>query len=787
MSFPNPDDIQLIGPVSDSLGTEQIALARPIGGGADADGQDEATINLENSVWSWVSPNRCALSTASATMSASEIGPHESESVAYEVVGTIPVQMPPGADAIWVDLDWEHGRVRLQALTPGDTTVGSPVESGEIALRQSAAVKLTGLSSSVTKVRVELKENERKCRLFRAQVRRQAPLVSVDSASYTEVAQILVQLGPGRDSLAVDLDWEDGQLRAGVYDAADDTLLGVSQETPNSTTRTQTELQFSGVATPLIYVKLEMKRASAQCRLFGALVGELKGNLDNNDEYGFKKVHGAALDGLQPYDGVMHRLVLNTEAGYKARVHRAGAWWPMDVAPVLAAHKVVGYRLGWWRVPPGVGEVNVILRHRVDDASVKLGLAVYDLLRGARRLTTLRTTDTIEPTGGVVTTTLTALNVSPYQRRDVLLVLLEESEDTETSYVQSVDAGTNHVGLNRVSNLSDITFTAGKRWRLDFGPSLAGGGLPPGGDFPEERTIIRQDGDTAYTWPLFDAEEITNVAEWAQVDHTVRVTEIGQTTIYSVVVAEGDVQERPDLRGGLRPGMPPSAGVLRELHRRHRELHLRRTRMHHALGGYDPGDLSNGAPRTVWGTIRRWEDAWRDLGACVIKGTDGAIDKRGERLVRSRLRIAGVLVVGRAHGSRRDFEVDLRARLSSFDGDARQWGEDGEVGEALTYSGRVLGQSMSRTGEALTVGAGDPNYFFGGHHLQGAADAEDVGQVLRDGLYPFELVVDDTTAPAERRLLQIQVRGREVNQYVADRVQITLAAWSCWTDEYPGN
>lgn len=62
MSFTIPSQWQVIGEVTDETGAGQIAMARPIGGGGTADGQDETTLLVQNARYSWAASNLCSLS-----------------------------------------------------------------------------------------------------------------------------------------------------------------------------------------------------------------------------------------------------------------------------------------------------------------------------------------------------------------------------------------------------------------------------------------------------------------------------------------------------------------------------------------------------------------------------------------------------------------------------------------------------------------------------------------------------------------------------------------------------
>lgn len=666
MASPTPTAFQFIGPEEDPLGAQQIAFSRPLGGGATADGQDEAGLLNDNAHYLWDTGNLAVLN---------------------------------------------------QITTYGDA--GSP----------------------------------------------QTPWESTTSASFVEVAQLLCETAPDRNEVEVDVDYADGQVRIGVYDAATGTIIGSTQTTTSTSGRAQEQKTFSGLSTNSIFVKIEILKNTTECFLYSVRVQETPSLSATNATYGFKKLDEAAVAADEPFDGfVTASLCGNAEAAYQARGRRWGRSFPLSDGALVTAceQRPIAYPLGQYRVSKGATRLKVKLRYEVQDASVYAGLAVVDPTQDGRPqfVNYYPFDDTLAVTGAKSTTTLTSADVSRYQGREVLVFLVVAGAESGTTSSMNVSSGTSVIGgFNRVVNLTGITWPSGCLI-IDF--DRGAGGANADGAFPEPRLILRRSGNDVWVWPRFAYDEFTGTPDWATPAYTVTVSQIGCLTLYSYHCFEDpdtfDTDRAPNPVEALRIARPISANAIRGIYRWQRDLFLERTRI--GKHAYDPADTSNSVTRVQWGAYAKYDTTERDVAAVMVGDYGTALDKDGNTLTRT-LRVTVTFQIVLARGLVIDagaYPVQWRGRLASWGGSA--WDSNVvtssniDVPNTWAIEMKRFDEYRSNTADLLApaFGAGES---FGGHSFQGGFDLLELGRRKADGLSVASFAIQDTS-PGNPRLLRIK-------------------------------
>jgi hypothetical protein len=586
---------------------------------------------------------------------------------------------------------------------------------------------------------------------------------STTSASFQEVAQILCETSPDRNEIEVDVDYADGQVRLGVYDAATDTLIGAAQTTTSTAGRTQEQKTFSGLSANSVYVKVEIVKNTTECFIYSVRVQETPALSATNATYGFKKLDESAVGADEPFDGlVTTSLVGNTDAAYQARGRRWGRSWPLDDGALVTAceQRPIAYPMGLYRVSRGATKLAVKIRYEVQDAPVYAGLAVVDPRRNGRPVWSdgFPFTDTLTVTGAKATATITSADVSDYQGREVLVFLVVAGTESGTTSSMNISSGTSVVGgFNRVVNLTGITWPSGC---LIIDMDQGAGGANADGAFPEPRLILRRSGNDVWVWPRFAYDEFTGTPDWATPAYTVTVSQIGCLTLYSYTCYEDadEFDEAITPIEALRPGRPISANAIRGIYRWQRELFLERTRI--GKHAYDPGDTSNSVTRIQWGSYTRYDTTERDVAAVMVGDYGTALDKDGNTLTRTlRVTVAYQVLLSRgaivAEGA---YPVQWRGRLASWGGSA--WDSNVVTSNTVSIPNvwalevKRFDDHASNTADlsAPAFGAGES---FGGHSFQGGVDALEIGRRKQDGISVASFSIQDTS-PGNPRLLRIK-------------------------------
>ncbi len=642
----------------------------------------------------------------------------------------------------------------------------------------------------------------------------QAPIFTTSTASggaYEVIGEAIATLGPGRGVVTVYVDIEDMDIQVEVLDSGGSVLDTDAISSPG---RLQDILNLDAGNETDVRFRISVKREDVtDGSIYSLRVLEDKSPLDtftsSDPVFEFKKLDDSAYAGEKALHApFLDRVASNVEATHHGRLRRCGTWWPVSsttgggeqVRPMLAAHTTVGYVLTDWTVSPGCRTLVLRLLVETFDATVYFGLAVLDLFSG--RLSTRRADSGINPVGSPDALELEA-DVSGMQGGQAALVLLVRSNDSGASTSQVFSAGTHVIeDVSKVGGLTGITFTSGKRWKLEFDENPASSYDPEGHQRPSARTVLWEASDDAWVWPNYlEAHTAARRPDWAENgSYSVRVTEIGRANILSMAIVESTAISRTSMAAALRPGMPPGASRIRGLYMRQREQWTRRTRVHHALWGYDPAQTSTGAPgpTTPFGVVRHLPLDWEDFGACMVGIYDAAEDKAAAQLVRTTLRLQGLLILAGLSGA--NIEVLMRAAIASWGGTA--WDGDVstsaevpvEIGPLLPKLGGAVrddGQPFSATADLVfgQIGALRNAY----HNLRGAHSLAELAS-RRHGLVPFGFTIeDDGWSSGGFRLVRLQIKARDVdgplafdvdgNPHAPALTALQVAGWSVLTRE----
>ena len=143
MGFTDPTFFQVIGPNDDETGASQISMAQAIGGGA-TDGQDEATILLQNAHFLWSSLNRCVVSELTTFgYAARPLGAafFETTSASYVEFAQVIATLGKSREAVTVKVDW-IGRVKVEVYDSASDTLRATVETASTSSQSQADVAI---------------------------------------------------------------------------------------------------------------------------------------------------------------------------------------------------------------------------------------------------------------------------------------------------------------------------------------------------------------------------------------------------------------------------------------------------------------------------------------------------------------------------------------------------------------------------------------------------------------------------------------------------------------------
>ena len=534
-----------------------------------------------------------------------------------------------------------------------------------------------------------------------------------------------------------------------------------SGEVATSATQTQATIAIAGGTTTDRYViSLKAHDGSTPGKLFGVSVLEDVAGVATvtGAGYEFKKVDDDAAAGLQPYGGyLLQGIAGNGEAAYHARTRRAGGFWPAGARPVLACHQTVAYPLAFWPVSEGAAEITVDFRVVVSDASVFVDLAIYDVY-GSGRLSTANATT--EWTAAAATTKTLTLDVSEYgggdRTQDLILVLLVRSADGADLGTVAYSGGNSAIDGNRdkvdITGHS-LTLATTDRYKISIGDP-SGSSPAPGLPFPAPRTVIFIDDPDLYIWPFFALEQTGSLPAWKSNASTLTITKLGRAEVQSIRIVETDVIDRADLKPALLPGAPASARNIKRLYNRQYEQFRRRTRVSSALPTYDPEHKTGSDIVSLWGAVERYDNDWADMAAFVARGYPSSLAADGSTVqYRAQIRISGAVIITAGQLSRA-LDLEIRASATSYSG-----GWSANLVISPTFTPVVVSVPFwagNSTGDLVwgaVNGQGRSH-----HNLRGAIDAVELHNGVA-GVFPFEVILNDTQTTADPRLIRVQLRG----------------------------
>jgi hypothetical protein len=699
MATINPSNFESIGPLVDETGATQMSQTRPIGGGATADGQDEAGALAGNSTY------------------------------------------------LWTDNMRQQGGLQ----TWGDTTsAGAPFH-----------------------------------------------VTSVASGDPREdVADWIFYLGGNRGPVTFLVDHVEADTLITVYDSGGTPITSGSASVGATRTLSSISLDLSSVGRDCRAVVSTRRSSTNDGSIYGVTVLEDASDTSDFGSPEFLALDDAAVGGDEPFDAfILHRIIDQLEAAWQDRVQRLSSFYPAQGRPIMASHQTTGYVLGVSRILPGEKTYACDLRAIVRDAGVNVGLALYPLQ--GRRTLSMREPDTAIAITTASTEALTDVDVEPYQGRIVAWILLVKSDDSATTSIMSQTTDIT-VGRYRLDNVGSLTWTSGKRWKLEI-LDPASGSRYSADPLPEPRTVAWYDsGDSAaYVWPGYAEGEFTG--SWRFGNYQIRNTVIGQLELLSWRIYCTDTVDRQDLKDLARPGLPPAADVVKRIYARQRDQYLRRTRTHCHRASYDPDDQdASGNLNNLWGSLVDYDDAlYHDVACTLIRGYDATLDQDGSTTHPRTTTTVALLVMAMGWSRESDLGLTFRAQLKTFS--AGSWSAStftndviGNTAIPVLQSVRLNNAVLRNTADANLLAANDGigSYQF----MKGAIDPAELVPAgndetrVRDALTLLVFDIEDDQAAAAQRSLQLLLKGYAANTAGQDLTQMSIWTLACgvWTSEYMG-
>lgn len=602
-----------------------------------------------------------------------------------------------------------------------------------------------------------------------------------------DVADWIFYLGGNRGPVTFLVDHVEADTLITVYDSGGTPITSGSASVGATRTLSSIALDLSSVGRDCRAVVSTRQSSTNTGYIYGVTMLEDSSDTSDFGSPAFKALDSAAVAGNQPYDAfLLQRINDQIEASYKDRVQRLSGYWPVEAHPIIASERTTAYVLGISRILPGEKTYAGDLRSIVADAGVNVGLAVYPL-EGARKLS-IREPDVAIGTTSAATDSLTSVDVTEYQGRWVAWVLLLKSNSSATTYTVS-KTGSIFQGRSKLTGLSGLTWTSGKRWKIEFINPAAGS--PTGPDpFPDARTVAWWDSGNseAYVWPHYADQDL--LSSWATDNYQVRTTVIGQMELLSWRIYCTDTQDRQDLTDRLRPGLPPAASAIKSLYVRQRQQYLRRTRTHCASASYDPdAQDGSGNVKLVWGSMVDYDDnTLHDVACTVIRGYDSTLDQDGSTThPRTTLTVA-LLLLAVGYSVESNLGLGFRAQFKTFS--AGSWSVDQTtitvngnqaVPEIISVKAYNLPARNTADAAIMNVGTGIEDY----HYLRGALDPTEMDPGasedtrVRDALALVTFTVDDDQPAAAQRSLQVLLKGFLGNAEGQNLTQMSLWVLAC--------
>jgi len=514
----------------------------------------------------------------------------------------------------------------------------------------------------------------------------------------------------------------------------------------------------------------------------------------------FKKIDLAAVAGDQPLDAfALHGAIANDDAAYTGRPRRASHTYAAAYRPTLGAARGWVRPLALWPLSPGCTQLTVRLRFTVQDASVTVWLAAYDL--ATYRLIENATKTTLTTSDTNATLTLDTSRLSGHVGVMLCFASTRSATTTKITYTSAtVLSAWGRVNFHPGHGLS---LSPSKRYVVEVVDDATQRAVAV--DYPPQMELLEWDDATdedGRVWPFFFGSHYN--FQGAGEDFGIDVTLLGSLILGGYSIAESAYAARAALTDPLQPAYQPAAPTLSALHARLYQQHLR-TAIHALAPAVDVGDTdADGRIVNVLGAVvNAGSSSWRVLSSAYLGDYDDDetdVDRpTSATYTRSTLVLAGLLCVD-GGGSSLGRVVDLALRVNLYSWDAGTW--DGDPVTAPSSDGQpvtapVLGVSADprladNTAGGLVESFG-PSSGGGGdswHTLRGCwplssfrepdGFVEDVPP-LGHGLVPFLLEVEDTITGADRALV-LEVKGSTTDtRGETFRGSVTLAALTIYT------
>ena len=491
----------------------------------------------------------------------------------------------------------------------------------------------------------------------------------------------------------------------------------------------------------------------------------------------FKKIDLAAVAGDEPLDAfALHGAIANDDAAYTGRGRRASHTYALAHRPTLGAINAVVRPLALWPLSPGCTQITARLRCAVQDASVEVWLAAYDL--ATYRLIPNATTTTLTTSDTNATLTLDVTRLSGLV--GVMLCLRSTRSATTTKITYTSATVLQARGEVDFHPGHGLTLSPAKRYAVEIVDDVTQ--RAELSDYPPALDLIEWDDSTdedGRVWPFYYGSHFN--FQGAGENFAVDVTLLGSLILHGYSVAESAYASRASLTDPLQPAYSPAAPTLSALHARLYGQHLR-TAVHALAPAVDVGD-TDADSRVInpLGVIANAGSAtWQVLSSAYLGNYDDdqtEVDRPSSvTYTRSTLVLAGLLCVdGGGSSAGRTAKIFLRAKLYSWSAGA--WSADAVTAPssdgqlvhapvlaltadprlaAYTAGGLIAGVSPS------SGGSGDSWHTYRGLWPLSTFQLPDgfVNDLppLGHGLVPFILEVEDTETGVDRALV-LEVKG----------------------------
>lgn len=514
----------------------------------------------------------------------------------------------------------------------------------------------------------------------------------------------------------------------------------------------------------------------------------------------FKKIDLDAVGPDEPLDAfALHGSIANDDAAYTGRPRRASHTYPAAHRPTLGAGRAWVRPLGVWLLSPGCTQLTARLRFVVQDASVTVWLAAYDL--ATYRIIPNATTTTLTTSDTNASLTLDTSRLTGFV--GVMLCFRSSNSATTTKLTYSGQEVLSARGRVNFQPGHGMSLDQSRRYIVEFVDDTTQ--RAELSDYPPQMELIEWDDandEQGRCWPYFYGLHYN--FQGPSQDFAVDVTLIGSLILHGYSLAESAYASRASLTDPLQPAYAPAAPTVSALHARLYQQHLR-TAVHALAPSVDVGDTdADGRVVNMLGTVLNvGTSSWQVLSTAYLGGYDDDetdVDRpSAATYTRSTLLLAGLLCADGGGGTAgRVVELHLRAKLYSWSAGA--WGGSAVTApssDGLAVQAPVLALTADPRLAAYTAGglvAGvSPSSGGSGdswHTLRGcwplSSFQEPDGFVndlppLGHGLVPFVLEIEDTVTGVDRALV-LEVQGSTTDtRGNALGGRVTLAALTIYT------